>query len=121
MTPDRYIGPYDADTANPVLIVGNLYDPATRYEGAQTVRSLLPNSGLLTVDLTGHTALGASVCGDTIVGQYLLDPTVATAVDGTTCPLEFNPFELDTDGTAGSDLRAKVRTRLMAKIAYRPR
>ncbi|MEM9651974.1 MAG: alpha/beta fold hydrolase, partial [Actinomycetota bacterium] len=41
---DRYEGPFDAETANPVLVVGNFYDPATRYEGAQTLRSLLPNS-----------------------------------------------------------------------------
>jgi len=118
---DRYTGPYDASTANPVLIVGNLYDPATRYEGAQTVRSLLPNSGLVTIDLTGHTALGASVCGDTIVGQYLLDPAVANAVDGTTCPIEFNPFELPAAGAGETELKVEVRTRLMAQIAYRPR
>lgn len=118
---DRYTGPYNAATANTVLIVGNLYDPATRYEGAQTVRSLLPNSGLLTIDLPGHTALGASACGDAIVGQYLLDPAVATAVDGTTCPVEFNPFDLAAGGAAGSDLQTHVRTRVMAEIAYRPR
>ena len=30
---DRYTGPLTRATANPVLVVGNRYDPATRYEG----------------------------------------------------------------------------------------
>jgi len=45
----RYAGPFTAQTANPVLVIGNLYDPATRYEGAVTVSHLLPNSRLLTL------------------------------------------------------------------------
>ena len=91
---DRYTGPFTARTANPVLIVGNLYDPATRYQGAQALRRLLPRSALLTVDVPGHTSLAASLCADAIVGRYLLDPATARSVDGTTCPAEFNPFDL---------------------------
>lgn len=101
---DRYQGPFDATTANPVLVIGNLYDPATRYEGAQTLRSILPNSALLTVDAPGHTSLGISACAGFIVGQYFLDPTVAGAVDGVTCPAEFNAFDIVAlpPATAGS-------------------
>ncbi len=91
---DRYAGPFDANTANPVLVVGNLYDPATRYEGAQTLRSLLPNSALLTVDAPGHTSLGLSACAGFATGQYLLDPSFATVVDGATCPAEYNAFDI---------------------------
>ena len=54
---DRYLGPFDKNTANPVLVVGNRFDPATRYEGALTVDALLPNSRLLTVEGWGHTSL----------------------------------------------------------------
>ncbi|MEM9562114.1 MAG: alpha/beta hydrolase [Actinomycetota bacterium] len=90
---DRYAGPFNADTANPVLVIGNLYDPATRYEGAQALRKLLPNSGLLTVDVPGHTSLGSSICAGIVTGQYFLDPSVATLVDGETCPSEFNVFD----------------------------
>ena len=36
-TPTATSGPFTASTANPVLVVGNRFDPATRYEGAQTV------------------------------------------------------------------------------------
>jgi len=39
---DRYTGPFDHETSNPVLVIGNLYDPATRYEGAVTVAGMLP-------------------------------------------------------------------------------
>ena len=33
---DRYIGPWNHNTSNPVLVIGNLFDPATRYQGAVT-------------------------------------------------------------------------------------
>ena len=73
-TLDRYVGPFDRHTANPVLVIGNLYDPATRYQGAQLVAGLLPDSALLTVDVPGHTSLGASPCAGELTGAYLLDP-----------------------------------------------
>ena len=76
-------------TANPVLVVGNLYDPATRYEGAQTVAGLLPNSRLLTVNGWGHTSLFLSQCADAIVSTYLL---TSTAPASTTCTQDFTPF-----------------------------
>ena len=53
---DRYLGPWTARTANPVLIVGNYYDPATRYQGAVTASHLLPNSGCC------PTPAGVTVC-----------------------------------------------------------
>ena len=31
----RYMGPFNRRTANPVLAVGNLFDPATPYQGAR--------------------------------------------------------------------------------------
>ena len=76
-------------TANPVLVVGNRFDPATRYEGALTVKGLLPNSGLLTVNGWGHTSLFLSQCADTIVSTYLL---TSSAPASTTCTQDFTPF-----------------------------
>jgi hypothetical protein len=87
---DRYLGPFTKATANPVLVVGNLFDPATRYEGAQTVAGLLPNSRLLTVHGWGHTSLFLSQCADQIVSAYLLTSAVPAA--GTTCDQGFTPF-----------------------------
>ncbi len=92
---DRFEGPFTAETAQPVLVIGNFYDPATRYEGAQTLRSLLPNSALLSVDLPGHTSLGISMCAGAATGQYFLDPAGAAAsLDGFTCPSEYNAFDI---------------------------
>ncbi len=45
----RYLGPFTSSTADPVLVVGNFYDPATRYQNAQFAASLLPNSRLLSL------------------------------------------------------------------------
>jgi hypothetical protein len=86
----RYAGPFDAETANPVLVVGNLYDPATRYEGAQTVAGLLPNSRLLTVDGWGHASLFLSECATNTVAAYLVDGTVPP--EGTVCEQDWVPF-----------------------------
>jgi pimeloyl-ACP methyl ester carboxylesterase len=87
---DRYTGPFTATTANPVLVVGTRFDPATPYQGAQTVAGLLPNSSLLTVNGWGHTSIFLSQCADQIVTDYLL--TVATPAPGTTCDQDFTPF-----------------------------
>ncbi|MGH1491417.1 MAG: alpha/beta hydrolase [Acidimicrobiales bacterium] len=126
---DRYVGPFTAETANPVLVIGNFYDPATRYEGAEAVRSLLPNSALLSVDVPGHTSLGLSFCAGFVTGQYLLDPAVASVIDGETCPAEFNAFDvvappppdevggLDADAT--SELMS-VRRTIMEEVAGAP-
>lgn len=119
-----YRGPYNADTANPVLIIGNLYDPATRYEGAQAARALLPNSGLLTVDEPGHTSLGLSFCAAVITDAYLQDPQVALLIEsfGFSCPSEGNWFEKLAPAAAGdgASLGAEFRARMMSEIAFSP-
>lgn len=86
---DRYLGPFTATTANPVLVVGNRFDPATRYEGAVTVDALLPSSRLLTVEGWGHTSLFLSACADAIASTYLL---TSTAPATSTCAQDFTPF-----------------------------
>jgi pimeloyl-ACP methyl ester carboxylesterase len=87
---DRYMGPFTATTASPVLVVGNLFDPATRYEGAQTVAGLLPNSRLLTVAGWAHTSIGLSACADEATARYLIDG--ALPAPGTVCPQDVTPF-----------------------------
>ena len=86
----RYLGPFDHRTANPVLVVGNLFDPATRYQGAQKVASLLPGSRLLTLHGWGHTSLFLSGCIDDAIAAYFvahqLPPT------GTVCEQDHVPF-----------------------------
>ena len=87
---DRYLGPFTASTTKPVLVVGNRFDPATRYEGAQTVAGLLPNSRLLTVAGWGHTSLFISRCADEAVSRYLLTSVPPAA--GTVCQPDSVPF-----------------------------
>ncbi len=59
---DAYAGPFTHCTVNPLLVVGNYWDPATNYDGAVKAASLLPNSRLLSSDSWGHTAYGTSAC-----------------------------------------------------------
>jgi hypothetical protein len=87
---DRYLGPFNHNTSNPVLVVGNLFDPATPYHGAQVVDDLLPNSALLTVHGWGHTSLFLSQCADTAIAAYLLN--VTTPAPGTVCEQDIVPF-----------------------------
>jgi pimeloyl-ACP methyl ester carboxylesterase len=87
---DRYVGPWNHNTANPVLIIGNQFDPATRYEGAVIAAGLLPNSRLLTVHGWGHTSLFLSACADAVQTRYLVDLTLPSV--GTVCEQDHVPF-----------------------------
>jgi pimeloyl-ACP methyl ester carboxylesterase len=87
---DRYTGPFTRLTSNPILVVGNQFDPATRYEGAVTAASLLPSSRLLTVHGWGHTSLFLSACADSAIAGYLLTVTLPPA--GTVCEQDHVPF-----------------------------
>ena len=86
---DRYTGPWTRNTASPVLVVGTRFDPATRYEGAETVDALLPNSRLLSVNGWGHTSLFLSQCADAVVSTYLLTSTAPATSE---CDQDFTPF-----------------------------
>jgi pimeloyl-ACP methyl ester carboxylesterase len=87
---DRYMGPFTNRTANPVLVIGNQFDPATRYQGAVTAASLLPGSRLLTVHGWGHTSLFSSQCADAAASRYLVDLALPAA--GTVCEQDHVPF-----------------------------
>ncbi|MGB3256375.1 MAG: alpha/beta hydrolase [Ornithinimicrobium sp.] len=87
---DAYRGSFTAKTKNPVLVVGNYWDPATNYDGAVRAASLLPNSRLLSSDNFGHTAYGTSACVNTAIDTYLLTAKVPKA--GTRCRTDFPAF-----------------------------
>lgn len=122
---------WGAETANPVLVIGNFYDPATRYQGAVIADELLPNSALLSVDDPGHTSLGISpFCAGPITGSYLLDPeSTAAWADGVVCQslLEVTGLNWIDLGAPPPDqpppmmqVGAEYRHRLMPHIAYLP-
>jgi pimeloyl-ACP methyl ester carboxylesterase len=87
---DRFTGPFTARTSSPVLVVGNLYDPATPYSGAQTVAGQLPRARLLTLAGWGHTSLFKSTCIEGYVDRYLIDQQLPPA--GAICAPDRQPF-----------------------------
>jgi len=97
---DGWTGPFDARTAAPVLVVGNLWDPATAYEGAVAAAGLLPGSRLVTSDSWGHTAYGTSMCVTDVVDEYLAAGVLPA--EGTRCSGDVQPFA-DTVRTASDE------------------
>jgi pimeloyl-ACP methyl ester carboxylesterase len=97
--PDRYTGPWGAATAHPILIVGNLFDPATPYHGAVTASELLPNSRLLTYAGWGHSAFASSPCVSNALSAYLISGELPSP--GSTCPAGPSPFSGERAGRAG--------------------
>jgi pimeloyl-ACP methyl ester carboxylesterase len=89
-SPEAYRGPWNHRTANPVLVIGNYYDPATRYEWSKRMSQELGNARLLTVDTFGHSVLGGSACADEIAAKYLTDLAVPDV--GTVCEANAQPF-----------------------------
>ena len=87
---DRYTGPFNRATANPVLVVGNQFDPATPYAGAQKVAATLPGARLLTLHAWGHTSGFLSSCADTAIERYLIAGTLPAV--GTVCEQDEVPF-----------------------------
>jgi len=116
---DRYTGPWNAATANPVLVVGNFFDPATRYQGAQTVARLLPNSRLLSYAGWGHTVYGGvSNCIDTAVNAYLISGALPAA--GTVCQPEMTPFApLPMASPTATQLQRSLRAALLPELSKR--
>ncbi|MBV8931094.1 MAG: alpha/beta fold hydrolase [Kutzneria sp.] len=86
----RYTGPWNRITPNPILVVGNSYDPATPYRNSVAVSRELGNARLLTLRGWGHEARGRSSCVDGHETQYMLTGTPPPA--GTTCAPDTAPF-----------------------------
>lgn len=80
---DAYRGSFRATTANPVLIVGTMHDPATPISGARRLNQLLPGSRMLTLNAWGHGALGVSRCVTERYSSYL--SRGALPAPGTVC------------------------------------
>ena len=84
--PDRTVPPPPrAATPQKVLVVGNLHDPATPYQGAVHLTADLGNAELLTWNGEGHTSyLQGSSCIDSKVTAYLVGQELPA--EHTTCP-----------------------------------
>ena len=79
------IPPETAASSAPILVVGNLHDPATPYAGAVNLTKELGRASLLSWNGEGHTSyLEGSRCVDRAVNAYLINKTLPTP--NTTCP-----------------------------------
>ncbi|QGK72121.1 alpha/beta fold hydrolase [Allosaccharopolyspora coralli] len=89
---DRYAGPWDRQTANPILTIGNsLGDPATPYEDTVAITEMLSDARLLTLDTFGHGALRQSVCVDDAMNRYF--ETGELPKEGAVCTPDRSPFD----------------------------
>ncbi|GIF62931.1 hydrolase [Asanoa ishikariensis] len=88
---DRYTGPWNAQTENPVLLLSARYDPGTPYRNAVATEKRLANAVLVTLEGWGHPSYQiASACIDEVRTRYLVDLTVPAR--GTTCQPDEVPF-----------------------------
>jgi hypothetical protein len=89
---DPYTGPWQARTANPVLVSGMTFDPATNYRGSLEMHRLLRGSRLLTIDGYGHGAFSnPSACANGYISRYLIAKQLPP--EGATCEQDVGPFE----------------------------
>ncbi|GAA3462895.1 alpha/beta hydrolase [Saccharothrix longispora] len=88
--PDRWAGPWNKRTPNPVVVVGNYYDPATQYEFSKRMTAQLGNARLVSVDAFGHCILGDSAGVDTLVTDYLVN--LKAPADGQVFQPNAQPF-----------------------------
>ncbi len=99
---DRYTGPWDAETRNPLLVIGTRFDPNTPYADARKSARRLGNAVLLTHDGYSHTSRNdPSTCVKSATTAYLT--RIDTPPSGTICPSDREPFDPDfgeplTDG-----------------------
>jgi pimeloyl-ACP methyl ester carboxylesterase len=87
---DRYTGPWNRRTANPVLLINTTIDPATPYRSAVAMAGQLARARLLTVDGYGHGATVTSACVDRAASRYFIDR--ALPPQGTRCRQDRQPF-----------------------------
>jgi pimeloyl-ACP methyl ester carboxylesterase len=89
---DRYTGPWNRRTQNPILVIGTTFDPATPYANARRVAKLLGHAILLTHDGYGHTSeADPSRCVIHATSAYLVQPT--SPPKRTTCRSDRQPFD----------------------------
>jgi pimeloyl-ACP methyl ester carboxylesterase len=91
---DRYTGPWNASTKNPILVIGTRFDPNTPYANARRTARRLGNAVLLTHDGYSHTSpRDPSACVKSAISEYLVD--LVTPPQGTICPSDRLPFDPD--------------------------
>ncbi len=79
---DAFFGSFRATPANPILVVGNSFDPATPVQGARRFTTLFAGSRFLLMDGWGHGAIGNSCVTARFDAYYARG---ALPAEGTVC------------------------------------
>lgn len=87
---DRYAGPWNRRTANPVLVMNTTHDPSSPYQSAVAMARQLARARLLTVDGYGHGVGGSSACASRYATRYLIDKVLPPV--RTRCTQDQVPF-----------------------------
>jgi pimeloyl-ACP methyl ester carboxylesterase len=88
----RYIGPWNAYTETPILVIGTRFDPNTAFGNARRAAHRLGNAVLLIHDGYGHTSdQDRSACVERATSAYLVD--LVTQSHRTVCPSDRLPFD----------------------------
>ncbi|KAI0743125.1 TAP-like protein-domain-containing protein [Daedaleopsis nitida] len=93
---ERYEGPFNKTLANPILVIGNTYDPATPFAGAKATADALGDSAtLVRLNAFRHTSQAEpSACLSNIVRAYMVNGTLPSG-DDTVCEVDAD-FEVFT-------------------------
>lgn len=86
-----YLGPWNNATAEPVLVIGSSYDPATAFGSSLRLAQELGNARFLPVIGFGHTVLfNPNHCAQAYVSAYLTE--LQTPPTGAICSDDHPPF-----------------------------
>lgn len=102
---ERYEGDFQVSTSNPILFIGNTYDPVTPLASARNMSAGFEGSVVLQHDAFGHTTIARqSNCTNAAIAQYFADGTLPE--EGAVCapdvPLFGDVEEIsDGDGEGG--------------------
>jgi pimeloyl-ACP methyl ester carboxylesterase len=89
---ERYTGPWNAVTENPVLVIGTRWDPNTSYANARVTAKRLGNAVLLTHIGYGHISfVDPSSCVLASYRRYLTQ--LRPPARGTVCRSDRGPFD----------------------------
>ncbi|KAJ4231152.1 hypothetical protein FSOLCH5_004734 [Fusarium solani] len=116
---ELYDGDFNVTTRNPVLMIGNEWDPVTPWQGAQNLSESFTNSAALKYKAFGHTSVAQnSDCVWNVINKYFTTGEIPSP--GTICepnePIFSNMTDLGRvfglDAKAGIDKLWKVRETL---------
>ncbi|KAI0685531.1 Alpha/Beta hydrolase protein [Cerioporus squamosus] len=86
---ERYEGPFNKTLANPILVIGNTFDPATPFSGAKAVADELGDRAtLVRLNGFGHTSQAEpSACISDHIRAYMVNGTLPQG-DETVCEVD---------------------------------